>query len=80
MFNKFNTCPQNKTGLHLHSFRHALRELEAEGGVSSRERRNKAKKKTLDAGMASLGFKQYVHPDIQGHINTSFIVSGESAF
>jgi 2-aminoethylphosphonate-pyruvate transaminase len=66
--------------LSLMAFRQALRELETEGGVAAREQRYKANKKNLDEGMAALGFKQYLKPEIQGHIITSFLYPTDSHF
>ncbi len=59
--------------LSIMAFRQALRELEEEGGVKAREYRYKTNKKILDAGMKELGFNQYLRPEIQGHIITSFL-------
>jgi len=59
--------------LSIMAFRQAMRELEEEGGIAARERRYKANKKVLDEGMAALGIKQYLRPEIQGHIITSFL-------
>ena len=59
--------------LSIMAFRQALRELETEGGVSAREKRYRANKKILDSGMRELGFIQYLKPEIQGHIITSFL-------
>lgn len=66
--------------LSIMAFRQALKELEEEGGVSAREQRYKTNKRTLDEGMAALGFKQYLHPGIQGHIITSFLYPDDSRF
>ncbi|MGK2864276.1 MAG: 2-aminoethylphosphonate--pyruvate transaminase [Chitinophagaceae bacterium] len=66
--------------LSIMAFRQALRELEIEGGVASREKRYKENKKTLDTGMAELGFKQYLQPNIQGHIITSFLYPEDAHF
>ena len=57
-----------------------MKELEAEGGVKAREARYKANKKVLDEGMAALGYKQYLRPEIQGHIITSFLYPTDKAF
>jgi 2-aminoethylphosphonate-pyruvate transaminase len=59
--------------LSIMAFQQALKELEDEGGVKAREQRYKANKKNLDEGMAALGFKKYLRPEIQGHIITSFL-------
>ncbi len=66
--------------LSIMAFRRALAELLEEGGVAAREKRYRSNKKTLDEGMAALGFKQYLSPDIQGHIITSFLYPGHPAF
>ena len=66
--------------LSIMAFRQALRELEEEGGVTARETRYKINKQILDAGMAELGFKQYLQPQIQGHIITSFLYPDDPNF
>jgi len=66
--------------LSIMAFRQALKELEAEGGVPAREKRYRANKSTLDQGMAALGFKQYLSPEIQGHIITSFLYPDDPRF
>jgi 2-aminoethylphosphonate-pyruvate transaminase len=66
--------------LSILAFRQALKELEEEGGVKAREQRYKTNKKTLDVGMAALGFKQYLRPGIQGHIITSFLYPNDKNF
>lgn len=59
--------------LSILAFRQAMKELQQEGGIAAREKRYKTNKLTLDSGMAALGFKQYLDPEIQGHIITSFL-------
>lgn len=59
--------------LSIMAFRQALRELDIEGGVAARELRYKKNKSILDKGMAAIGFKQYLKPEIQGHIISSFL-------
>jgi 2-aminoethylphosphonate-pyruvate transaminase len=66
--------------LSIMAFRQALRELEKEGGVKAREERYKTNKRLLDSGMAELGFKQYLRPEIQGHIITSFLYPDDPNF
>lgn len=66
--------------LSIMAFRQALRELEEEGGIKAREERYKTNKRILDAGMAELGFKQYLRPEIQGHIITSFLYPDDANF
>ncbi|MDP4214147.1 MAG: 2-aminoethylphosphonate--pyruvate transaminase [Bacteroidota bacterium] len=59
--------------LSIMAFRQALKELEAEGGVSAREKRYRTNKMVLDKGMKELGFSQYLNKEIQGYIITSFL-------
>jgi 2-aminoethylphosphonate-pyruvate transaminase len=66
--------------LSIMAFRQAMRELEKEGGIKARERRYKENKQVLDAGMGKMGFKQYLRPDIQGHIITSFLYPNDPNF
>ncbi len=66
--------------LSIMAFRQALRELDEEGGIPAREERYKTNKKILDAGMGELGFKQYLRPEIQGHIITSFLYPDDPNF
>jgi 2-aminoethylphosphonate-pyruvate transaminase len=66
--------------LSIMAFRQALKELEEEGGVKAREKRYKTNKQILDAGMAKLGFKQYLQPQVQGHIITSFLYPDDPNF
>ena len=66
--------------LSIMAFQQALKELEEEGGVKSREQRYKMNKKILDEGMALLRCKQYLQPDIQGHIITAFLYPDDVDF
>ena len=66
--------------LSIMAFRQAMKELEEEGGVKAREERYKTNKKIMDEGMAALGFKQYLRPQIQGHIITSFLYPTDIPF
>ena len=66
--------------LSLMAFRQAMKELEEEGGIPAREQRYKTNKQTLDEGMKALGFKQYLRPEIQGHIISSFLYPSDPAF
>jgi 2-aminoethylphosphonate-pyruvate transaminase len=54
------------------AFRQALRELAAEGGVAGRAARYRRNYETLIAGMRQLGFAEYLRPEDQGYIITSF--------
>jgi 2-aminoethylphosphonate-pyruvate transaminase len=56
----------------LLAFHQALLELEAEGGVVARGNRYRANHETLVAGMRDLGFEEYLRPEDQGVIITSF--------
>lgn len=56
----------------LLAFHQALDELVAEGGVIARAQRYSKNYQTLVAGMRSLGFKEYLPPQDQGHIIVSF--------
>lgn len=66
--------------LSIMAFRQALRELEMEGGIPGRARRYKANKNVLDDGMSGLGFNQYLKPEIQGHIISSFLYPKDASF
>ena len=66
--------------LSIMAFRQAMRELEKEGGVKGREARYKQNKKILDYGMDKLRFKQYIRPEIQGHIISSFLYPQDKNF
>lgn len=56
----------------LLAFHQALLEIEAEGGVDGRAARYRANHETLVAGMRALGFREYLAPDLQSYIITSF--------
>jgi 2-aminoethylphosphonate-pyruvate transaminase len=66
--------------LSIMAFRQALVELQEEGGVVARERRYRSNKKILDQGMEKLGFVQYLRPEIQGHIISSFLYPADPRF
>ncbi len=54
------------------AFYQALNELEAEGGVAGRSARYRTNYETLIAGMRELGFQEYLKPEHQGYMITSF--------
>ena len=54
------------------AFRQAIAEFEAEGSVEARSARYQANYKTLIDGMRRMGFKEFLDPDDQGYIITSF--------
>jgi 2-aminoethylphosphonate-pyruvate transaminase len=62
------------------AFDQALRELAAEGGVEGRARRYRANHDRLVEGMRRLGFKEYLKPELQGAIITSFRYPDDPAF
>ncbi len=64
----------------LVAFRQALRELREEGGVDARAARYRANHQMLIAGMRAMGFKEYLPPERQGHIITSFLYPDDPNF
>ncbi len=54
------------------AFRRALQELEEEGGVAARAARYQTNYRTLVTGMRAMGFEEYLAPQDQGWIITSF--------
>ena len=64
----------------LIAFRQALAELDSEGGVEGRAARYRTNYETLIAGMRSMGFKEYLPPQDQGYIITSFLYPKDSKF
>ncbi len=54
------------------AFRQALAELAAEGGIAGRAARYRHNYETLIAGMRQLGFTEYLRPEDQSSIITSF--------
>ena len=56
----------------LLAFAQALRELEAEGGVTARAARYRSNNDMLISGMQELGYEPYVHADLRSHIITTF--------
>jgi 2-aminoethylphosphonate-pyruvate transaminase len=64
----------------LIAFRQALAELDAEGGVSGRAGRYRHNYETLVKGMRRLGFKEYLRPEDQGYIITSFLYPQDECF
>src|SRR5262245_26410442 len=58
----------------------ALGELAAEGGVPGRAARYRANQATLLTGMRALGFAEYLPPELQSHIITSFRYPADERF
>jgi 2-aminoethylphosphonate-pyruvate transaminase len=56
----------------LLAFQQALNELVEEGGVEGRAERYRRNYQTVIAGMRELGFEEYLKPEDQGYIITSF--------
>lgn len=54
------------------AFKQALDELELEGGVAGRAARYRQNYQTLVVGMRALGFQEYLKPELQSYIITSF--------
>lgn len=54
------------------AFHQALAELQAEGGVPGRAARYRRNYQTLVAGMRAMGFVEYLRPEDQSYIITSF--------
>ena len=70
---QFRFTPPTHT---LLAFHQALKELEEEGGVESRAARYRANCEILLRGMRELGFEEYLRPEVQGYIITSFRYPG----
>jgi 2-aminoethylphosphonate-pyruvate transaminase len=64
----------------LVAFHQALEELEVEGGVPGRAERYSKNYDVLIAGMRQLGFKEYLKPEDQGYIITSFLYPDDPNF
>jgi 2-aminoethylphosphonate-pyruvate transaminase len=66
---QFRFTPPTHT---LLAFHQALLELEAEGGVAGRAKRYRENYQALVEGMRRMGFEEYLEPEDQGTIITSF--------
>jgi 2-aminoethylphosphonate-pyruvate transaminase len=64
----------------LLAFAQALKELQEEGGVAARAQRYRANRDALLAGMRRLGFSEYLAPERQSDIITSFRYPEDPAF
>ena len=64
----------------LLAFAQALKELRDEGGVAARAQRYRANRDALLAGMRRLGFREYLRPELQSDIITSFRYPEDPAF
>ncbi len=74
---QFRFTPPTHT---LSAFRKALDELDAEGGVNGRAERYRKNYETLVEGMRKMGFKEYLMPEHQGYIITSFLYPDDPNF
>lgn len=64
----------------LLAFHQALVELEAEGGVEGRAARYRENHEVLLAGMREMGFREFLRPEHQGYIITSFFCPDDPNF
>jgi 2-aminoethylphosphonate-pyruvate transaminase len=64
----------------LLAFDQALKELEAEGGVTGRGARYAENHRTLLEGMKALGFRPYLAPEVQSYIITTFHYPADAKF
>jgi 2-aminoethylphosphonate-pyruvate transaminase len=64
----------------LLAFSQAMEELRREGGVAGRAERYRANRNALLAGMRRLGFREYLAPERQSDIITSFRYPEDPAF
>ncbi len=62
------------------AFAQALAELEAEGGVATRGERYRANHQRLVCGMRRLGFREYLPPELQSPIITTFLAPPHPRF
>ena len=64
----------------LLAFAQALQEFRQEGGVKARAARFRANRTALLAGMRRLGFREYLAPELQSDVITSFRYPDDPAF
>jgi 2-aminoethylphosphonate-pyruvate transaminase len=62
------------------AFEQALDEFDGEGGIEGRAARYRHNHATLLAGMAMLGMRPYLRPEVQSHIITSFPFPADPKF
>ncbi len=62
------------------AFEQALDEFDGEGGIEGRAARYRHNHATLLAGMAKLGMRPYLRPEVQSHIITSFPFPADPKF
>ena len=64
----------------LLAFAQALKELREEGGVAARAQRYRANHEALISGMRELGFREYLAPERQSDVITSFRYPDDPGF
>ncbi len=74
---QFRYTPPTHTVL---AFEQALKEFEAEGGISARGARYQRNHSALLEGMKRLGFKPYLPPSVQSYIITAFHCPADPRF
>jgi 2-aminoethylphosphonate-pyruvate transaminase len=74
---QFRFTPPTHT---LAAFHQALEELQTEGGVKGRAERYRKNYEILIEGMRRMGFKEYLKPENQGYIITSFMYPDDPNF
>lgn len=74
---QFRFTPPTHTMLAFHQ---AIEELKEEGGVIGRANRYKENYHILTTGMREIGFKEYLLPERQGYIITSFLYPENEKF
>ena len=74
---QFRFTPPTHT---LIAFAQALDELQQEGGVAGRAARYKHNYEVMQAGMREMGFTEYLRPQDQGYIITSYRYPNHPAF
>jgi len=62
------------------AFEQALDEFDGEGGIEGRAARYRHNHATLLAGMAKIGMRPYLRPEVQSHIITSFPFPADPKF
>ena len=66
---QFRTTPPTHV---LLAFRQALEEMQREGGIAARAARYRENHRLLNAGMRQLGFREYIRPEHQSYIITTY--------
>ncbi len=74
---QFRFTPPTHT---LMAFAQAIKELNDEGGVAGRAARYQKNYETLCTGMRKMGFQEYLNPEDQGYIVTSFLYPNHPNF